>query len=346
MDSPATPARLPRQHLTAERLSIGYGKTVVAGPLDLVIHSGSLICLLGPNGAGKSTLLRTLAGLQVPRSGKLNIGNGTAPFAASFLAQHVAVVLSEFDGIGGLKVAELVELGRAPHAPWSGKLSARDRSVVTEAMTSTDILALASRRVGSLSDGERQRVMIARALAQETPLILLDEPTSHLDIAHRLQVMRLLYRLSRTHQKGILLSSHDLDLALQASDELWILSDEGEFTAGCPEDLALMDRLAGAYGIGGEAYDWRKGGLHLLEETGPAIQLQGPEELLRWARQLIRKAGWREDPSAGEPSPWRLVAMDRDRWALTLGEIPVICSSLAEVGRHLVTTRDARVTDG
>ena len=287
------------------------------------------MCLLGPNGAGKSTLMRSLAGLQPMLQGELMIAGEKAPHSAAFLSRQLAVVLSEFDGVGGLTVKELVEMGRAPYSSWAGRLGKRDHEIVSEAMAATEVGAFSHRKVGTLSDGERQRVMIARAMAQQTPLIMLDEPTSHLDIAHRVHTMRLLHRLTREHQKGILLSSHDLDLALQGADQLWILSEKGQMTIGAPEDLVLSDQLAQAYGTGGEGYDWKHGGLRLLAGGDRPMVLQGPEELLIWARRALAKIGWREGSlaeshdslTAHGPAHWELKLQGQIHTAESLEEV-------------------------
>lgn len=283
--------------LQTETLQIGYKSKSIASGLELSLIAGKLVCLLGPNGAGKSTLMRTIAGLQNPLFGTIQIGRAYSPFPASFLASHIAVVLSEFEGVGGMKVEELVELGRAPYSGWSGKLSPEDKTKVQAALAQTEVTALATRSIGTLSDGERQRVMIARALAQETPLILLDEPTSHLDISHRVKVMRLLHKLTRKEGKGILLSSHDLDLALQGADEIWLLSEDGSMTIGTPEDLLLSGQIARAYGSGGEEYDWKEGGLRLLPPGNHPIRLIMDPPTKLWVRRALAKIDWREGSS-------------------------------------------------
>ncbi len=282
-------------HTTA--LHIGYRAKSIAAGLELSLAAGKLVCLLGPNGAGKSTLMRTLAGLQSPLSGAIQIGESHSPFSASFLASQIAVVLSEFEGVGGMKVEELVELGRAPYSGWSGKLSPEDKSKVEAALAQTEVAQLSDRSIGTLSDGERQRVMIARALAQETPLVLLDEPTSHLDISHRVKVMRLLHNLTRKERKGILLSSHDLDLALQGADEIWLLSEDGNMIVGTPEDLLLSGQIAQAYGAGSEEYDWKEGGLRLLPPGNHPIQLIMDTATKVWVRRALAKIDWREGSS-------------------------------------------------
>lgn len=314
--------------LHTEALQIGYKSKSIATGLELSLMSGKLVCLLGPNGAGKSTLMRTIAGLQPTLSGHLQVGDIRSPFSAAFLASQIAVVLSEFEGVGGMKVKELVELGRAPYSGWSGKLSPEDKIKVETALAQTDVSNLAARSIGTLSDGERQRVMIARALAQETPLILLDEPTSHLDISHRVKVMRLLHNLTRTEGKGILLSSHDLDLALQGADEIWLLSDDGNMTIGTPEDLLLSGQIAQAYGSGSEEYDWKEGGLRLLPPGNHPIQLIMDAPTKLWVRRALAKIDWREGTS-NETS--QQLTRTETGWEVLLEERKEVLGSLGEV---------------
>lgn len=314
--------------LETQALEIGYKAKSIATGLELSLMSGKLVCLLGPNGAGKSTLMRTIAGLQPPLAGTIQIDSSTSPFSSSFLASHISVVLSEFEGVGGMKVRELVELGRAPYSDWSGKLSPDDKAKIEASLAQTDVASLATRSIGTLSDGERQRVMIARALAQETPLILLDEPTSHLDISHRVNVMRLLHNLTRTEGKGILLSSHDLDLALQGADEIWLLSEDGTMTVGAPEDLLLSGQIAKAYGSGGEEYDWKEGGLRLLPPGEHPIQLIIDAPTRLWVRRALAKIGWREGNSA-ETS--RQLVRTEMGWEVVMDEGKEVFGSLGEV---------------
>ncbi|GAC1595903.1 MAG: hypothetical protein NVS3B25_19850 [Hymenobacter sp.] len=177
--------------LTAEDLAVGYAirqhpPRPVAGPLSVALWPGELVCLLGPNGAGKSTLLRTLAGLQPPLAGQLRVGGAPlTSLGALERARHISIVLTDRLDAGHLTVRELVTLGRHPHTGWLGGLTAHDHAHVRAALAATGTTAFAARPVGEFSDGERQKVMLARALAQDTPLVLLDEPTAHLDLPNR-----------------------------------------------------------------------------------------------------------------------------------------------------------------
>jgi iron complex transport system ATP-binding protein len=230
-------------------LAVGYrgrhAPIVVLEGLNLSVEAGELVCLLGPNGTGKSTLLRTIARIQPTLSGCVQIGGVAAgELSRMELARKLGIVLTERAMVGALSAYRLVELGRYPHLDWYGRLSQRDHDVVKQAIRAVRAEHLASRDSSSLSDGERQRFMIARALAQEPSILLLDEPTAFLDVPSRVQVMGLLRRLARDENLAIVVSTHDLELALRMADTLWLVSPGGKLHTGTPEDIILDGSLA------------------------------------------------------------------------------------------------------
>lgn len=207
--------------ITTNRLTVGYRGHRVVEDISLSLPCGRLVCLLGPNGAGKSTLLRTLCGFQPPIAGTVTIsGSDLTAMSAAEVARLVSVVLTDRPLTPSLTAAEMVGMGRAPYTGFWGRLSDDDRRLVSEAMQTVGIDSLATRRMGQLSDGERQKVMIAKALAQHTPVIVLDEPTAFLDYPSKVAVMKTLARLAHDEGKTILMSTHDLELAAQLGDEL------------------------------------------------------------------------------------------------------------------------------
>ena len=231
--------------LSIQGLSIGYHlgkgrwKTVHSG-IDLTLYKGELASLIGLNGAGKSTLIRTLCRFQPALEGGVSVmGKPLESYSPHELALTVGVVLTDRTNAGGLTVRELVALGRQPHTGFFGRLGEKDRRMVEEAMTSVGIAHKASSYVSELSDGERQRTMIAKALAQECPVIILDEPTAFLDVASRIETMSLLHETALRQDKAILLSTHDIDNALMFSDRLLLLSSGEPVVSGAPEDLVL-----------------------------------------------------------------------------------------------------------
>ncbi len=190
-------------------------------------HDGMLTCLIGANGAGKSTLLRTIAGFQLPLEGTVLLGgDDVRALSPRQRAERMAVVLTDRPDVMCTTVWEMVATGRAPFTGFWGRLSGKDRGIVTRSLRLVGIEWMADRTVASLSDGERQKVMIAKALAQQTSVVLLDEPTAFLDYPSRVEVMQLLLNIAHEEHKTVLLSTHDLDLALQTADRIWLFEKE------------------------------------------------------------------------------------------------------------------------
>ena len=217
--------------LSTSNLSIGYKtkslKNTIAENLNLDLKEGKLTALIGANGIGKSTLLRTITGIQKPLSGNVFLNeNDVHKIDSLTLAQNLSVVLTEKLPPSNLTVWELIALGRQPYTNWIGKLSEDDFTKINEAMECTQISHLASKKHYEISDGQLQIVLIARALAQDTPLIILDEPTTHLDLLHKVSVFKLLKKLTKKTQKCILFSTHDIDMAIQISDEIILMTPE------------------------------------------------------------------------------------------------------------------------
>lgn len=228
-------------------LSVGYakGRGAVLNGVTLSANPGDFICILGRNGAGKSTLMRTLAGLQVPLDGSATLeGESIAGMRPAARARRISVVLTERQFSPGLKVEDVVSLGRQPFTSWRGHLTAQDRELADDALRQAGAACFVGRFFDDLSDGERQRVLIARAIAQTARIMILDEITAFLDLPGRVEVMSLLRRHARASQACILLSSHDLDLSLELADRIWLLDGQGGLVAGEAEELIT----AGAFG--------------------------------------------------------------------------------------------------
>ncbi len=240
-------------------LSTGYhvhGKVhVVARDITARLGEGRLTCLLGPNGAGKSTLLRTLAAFQPALQGQMLLaGRQLESYEPKELAKCIGVVLTERPDLGNMHVDELIAMGRSPYTGFWGKLQDEDVKAVDEAIALVGIEPLRHRLATTLSDGERQKVMIAKALAQQTPVILLDEPTAFLDFPSKVEVLLLLRRLAHQMGKTIFLSTHDLELALQTADELWLMNKE-YLEIGTPATLAANGALSRFFSGPGITFD-------------------------------------------------------------------------------------------
>ena len=229
--------------ITLTSLSIGYQQKnnckVVAENINASILSGELTCLIGPNGVGKSTLLRTLSAFQPPLAGEIDIdGKSLSHLTDRQLSHLIGVVLTTKPDVQNMTVFELVSLGRSPYTGFWGRLTDNDRTIVDESISLVGIDHLSERLVQTLSDGERQKMMIAKALAQQTPVIYLDEPTAFLDYPSKVDMLQLLHQLAHQTGKTIFLSTHDLELALQLADRLWLMQPARELSVGTPRELS------------------------------------------------------------------------------------------------------------
>ena len=216
-------------NITLEQLSVGYkGFPPVVSNINVEIKSGELTCLIGSNGIGKSTLLKTLTGFLPKLSGRLLLdGRDINMLSQRERAKYISIVLTYKSDVQNLSVTEMVGMGRMPYTGFWGKLNANDQTIVAEAIEMVGIEHLKNRMIQTLSDGERQKVMIAKALAQQTPVILLDEPTSFLDFPSTVEMLQLLHRLAKETNKVVFLSTHDLELALRIADRLVELNKNG-----------------------------------------------------------------------------------------------------------------------
>lgn len=277
-------------------LSIGYlsknSRKVVASDINADIFSGELTCLLGANGIGKSTLLRTLSAFQPKLDGQINIeGREITAYTEKQLSTLISVVLTEKCEIKNMSARELIGLGRSPYTGFWGTLSHEDKAIVDKAISMVKIEDLASRMVHTLSDGERQKVMIAKALAQETPIVFLDEPTAFLDFPSKVEIMQLLHRLSRQTNKTIFLSTHDLELALQIADKIWLIDKQSGINIGTPEDLSLNGHLTSFFARKGIIFD-EETGLFRIENTyTKQIKLIGHGQLYSMVRKALLRNG-------------------------------------------------------
>ena len=291
--------RLNPPVLQTSALAIGYkngGKTprVVANHLNLQLNAGEFVCLVGPNGVGKSTLLRTVIGLQPKLAGEIQLsGRKLATYHPRELANQVSVVLTSPISVGAMRVDELVAMGRFPFTGLFDRMTDHDWDVVHETLRVVGVDKLSHRYIHTLSDGERQKVMIARALAQEPRLLVLDEPTAYLDLPGRVVVMNLLHDLASGQDKAVLTSTHELDLALRHADRIWLMNDEGQISQGAPEDLVLNGSFAQIFNRAGVRFDPFSDSFDTQNRGSKPVFLegQGPEAI--WTRRALLRAGYR-----------------------------------------------------
>jgi len=233
-------------------LEIGYKyrrkSNVVLSKINLTTRRGEFICLLGKNGSGKSTFLRTLAGMQKELNGTILLNRQPlSNFGNREKAKKIAVVLTERLQIGAMRGYDIVEFGRYPHTGWVGKLTAADHAIVKQCLEDVGAIHLANREINQLSDGERQRLIIARALAQEPELMLLDEPSSFLDAPGKIELAILLRDLAYKRNITVIAATHDLDISLRTSDTIWLITENHKVENGSPEDLIANNSIAKAF---------------------------------------------------------------------------------------------------
>lgn len=223
--------------ISTNNLTIGYNNHIVQRDLNFELQAGEMVCMLGPNGCGKSTLLRTLAGLQPAIGGTFTISNSLIE------ASQIALVLTERLSIENTTVHDVVAMGRYPYTSFLGGLSGRDEQIIEQSLSDVGLSGCSHTFFNDHSDGEKQRVLIAKALTQETPIILLDEPTAHLDLPNRIRILQMLRRVAREQGKTILISTHELDLAIQLSDRIMLMTPQ----KGIQLDTATNLRATGAF---------------------------------------------------------------------------------------------------
>jgi len=280
--------------LTGKNLSLGYRKGKqpheVANGVSFELQAGELTCMLGPNGVGKSTLLRTIMGVLPPLSGELWIGEQEiGDYSKEELSKRLSVVLTDRLQVGSLKAEELVSLGRIPHTGWMGRLGAKDLNQINAAILATKTEYLRDFPIHELSDGQLQKVMIARALAQDGEILLLDEPTAHLDLVNRYEIMFLLRQIARKANKAILVVTHDLEIALESADKLLLMPCGQPIISGFPEDLVIQGKLDTLLPSGKLHFDKKKGKIKPLTSYSP-IDISGSDEIVPWVLAALEKS--------------------------------------------------------
>ncbi|RZS96598.1 ABC transporter ATP-binding protein [Cecembia calidifontis] len=282
--------------LKAESLSIGYHKAgrkkVVAENLNFHLEKGKLTCLLGPNGVGKSTLIKTIMG-QIPAiQGNITLlEKPLREYSLHEISKKISVVLTEKVSTGSLTVRQLVELGRIPHTGWLGQLRQQDKEKVEKAIEATNIQYLSECHLSELSDGQLQKAMIARALAQDGEILILDEPTAHLDLVNRLEIMHLLKKLAKKAHKAILITTHDLEVAIETADVFWLMQCGIPLVIGIPEDLIIRNQMNVLLPGKGLAFDALSGKI-IQKDQKNSVNIEGPQIPVIWIKAALAKKGF------------------------------------------------------
>ncbi len=280
--------------LVANNLSIGYseGNRTVFKNLNISAETGEMVALIGRNGVGKSTLLRTLAGLQPTLMGEVVLnGRNIRNLKRNNKAQLVSYVPAESVIVPNLSVRNFVSMGRYPYAGWANSLNSTDWQIVDRAITDVGIEPLMQRNLESVSDGERHRAMIAFALAQDTKIILLDEPTAFLDLPNKFEMVRLLTQLAHSKQKLIIYSTHDLQVALNEVDSFWLMN-ASSFAMGIPEDLVLNGQLESMLFDSQVVFDYSSGIFKNKRFLSRSIGLNGEGVCFDWTKRMLERIGY------------------------------------------------------
>lgn len=280
--------------LAMNDLEAGYQlkkeQLVVLSGLNLQLRHGELVCFMGPNGVGKSTLLRTIAGVQKPLSGTVTVeGAPINEISPAELAKKISLVLTDDIKAGNMTARELIALGRYPYINWQVKFKKRDILKIEESIALAEVERYADKSIHELSDGQMQKVMIARALSQDTPIMILDEPTAHLDLNNRVAIINLLKNLTRQTGKAVLMATHELDLALQSADRLWLAGFNAPVVSGFPEDLVLNGAIDRVFELKG--YDLKTGQLK-KKSLGKKVGLQGSGYEYLWTKNALERNGY------------------------------------------------------
>ena len=283
--------------LETKDLAIGFRsgskEKVLHRGVALRIHKGELSCILGPNGAGKSTLIKTIAGFLKPLKWVVNIdGAPVAERSYRELAFMLSVVLTDKVSVLYSKVSDIVSMGRYPHTSLFATLKENDYHHISKAMEQVGISGMKDRLFHELSDGEKQKVLIAKGLAQDTPLIILDEPTAFLDFPSKMEVMQILLQLTRTAGKTILLSTHDVELALQVADRIWLMDSGKPIVTGCPEDLVLNNEMNHFFEKKDIFFDPHSGTFRIKTSHQKKIGMKAGSHVMMWIKRALERVGY------------------------------------------------------
>ncbi|HAP58035.1 MAG TPA: ABC transporter ATP-binding protein [Cytophagales bacterium] len=323
--------------LSTRGLTVGYATK--NGPLELErdltinVHNGELVCLIGPNGCGKSTLMPTIAGLQPPLVGETYIAEvDVRRLKPHEYAQLLSLVLTDKINVGAMTVMEMVSVGRYPYTNYFAKLEPQDYEMIERALESVHLGDYRDRLFHELSDGEKQRVLIAKALAQDTPLIMLDEPTAHLDLPTRVEIMNILKQLAKQTNKAILLSTHELDLALQTADTIWLMHRDEAMRTGTPEDLVLSGMFEQVFKSNVFQFDKLSGSFKVVHSAKGEVSLTENGLHGVWTRRALEREGYEVTTDANLPIH---VQHDGQQWLLTINQTNFSCRDISELLRVL-----------
>jgi iron complex transport system ATP-binding protein len=321
--------------LQTSSLTIGYTQhktpVIVQSDLNLMVRSGEMVCLIGPNGSGKSTLLRTLCGLQHPVGGQSFVkGVDIQKISNHERALLISLVLTDRIDVEHATVKAIVAMGRHPYSNWWGNVSEEDDEKVNEAIRLVHLEGKAGSLLTELSDGERQRVMIAKAFVQDTPIIILDEPTAHLDLPNRVEIMLLLHKLAHKTGKTIVISTHELDMALQAADRIWLMTANKGVEVGVPEDLVLNGNFSKAFMSDNFVFNPSNGNFSMNYQLTKQVEVSGDKTRMYWTLRALARAGYAAVSKADKK-----IVVENECWKMDGNEFDSIETLLAGLNSRI-----------
>jgi iron complex transport system ATP-binding protein len=309
-----------KEILSFESLLIGYSsgknRKILLPPLNARAYKGELIAVIGQNGIGKSTLLRTITGLQNALGGTVIIdGKPMDRYSRIDFARSIGYISTEPVRVSNMKVFDLVALGRFPHTDWLGKLTGRDHDIIMDAIEKVGMHFFINRYIIELSDGERQRVMIARVLAQDTDILVMDEPTAFLDIKSKYEIVHLLHDLSKKRGKTIIFSTHDLNIAVSEADKVWLILKDS-FEEGAPEDLIIGGAFDELFKDSLVRFNQTDGSFKFRNEFKGNINIKGEGISRLWTEKALNRAGYSVSDKNEELVVEVIKGPDGTRWIL------------------------------
>jgi iron complex transport system ATP-binding protein len=330
--------------LSIKELEIGYvsgkSKKTLLPPLNAVAGKGELIAIIGRNGIGKSTLLRTLTGLQPCIAGSIfYYGKEINEYSRLDLAREVGYISTEIIKVSNMRVYDLVALGRFPHTNWIGKIEPEDDAIINNALQKTSMSAFCNKYVSELSDGERQKVMISRILAQDTGIMIMDEPTAFLDIGSKYEILHLLHQLSRQNQKTIIFSTHDLQMAVSQADKIWLVLDD-HLIEGAPEDLIISGAFDHLFDSSPVKFNTENGTFTFRGEERGLFYIEGEGIICHWTEEAVKRSGF--GISDVKTFPYiKVISGNINKWQLVSATESACFDSLYKLILYLTSKQDS-----